>query len=142
MVENMVSISPLLRGPLGYGLARASWVAARGSPWATVVCVANDSNHIHLRKQMCDIREKEKQEPTDTRAHSHTNTRSCAQQPRVKRQQAKINEAICYSSSLHRNSMAEVSSHAHGLRACNSLKVPHLLNTAMLRPPQIGNTSQ
>lgn len=60
----MVSVSPLLRGPLGCGLAGASWVATRGAPWATAVYVANDSNHIHPHKQMCDIREKEKQKPT------------------------------------------------------------------------------
>ncbi len=142
----MVSVSPLLRGPLGCGLAGASWVATRGSPWATAVYVANDSNHIHPRKQMCDIREKKKQKLTWTRTYTHKcasiNKCSCAPQPHVKRQQAKINEAICYSSSLHRNSMVEVSSHAHGLRLCNSLKVLHLLNTGTLRPSQTEDKRQ
>lgn len=99
-LDNMVSVSRLLRDPLGYGLAGASRVGARGLPWATVVAVSvcctdyvlpNDRNHIHLRKQMCDIREKAKQEPTC----AHTNTSLCVLQPHVKRQQAKINETIC-----------------------------------------------
>lgn len=74
MVEKIVSMSSLLRGPLGYGLAGASWVSTRGSPWATAMCT-NDSNHIHPRKKMCDIREKEKQQARTYR-HAHTHTHS------------------------------------------------------------------